>query len=214
MRFNGSRAAGEPDIIHWNNGIWDMYAHLQDGKSFITPEEYGGNIIRILRELRALCPGSRVLFATTTPVSDQNALITNESIDRINEIARRVMQAEGVEIDDLNRALRGRPELICEDLLHLTPQGLSDSRTGCCTGAVTLPFIKAYNKEVFKMEKRSIAVITSGNSDLLTLLQAMDLSMTIIQPDDLLLYDLDAYESILLLGGNSGRAAGAGFAGD
>lgn len=121
--FQWVAAAGEPDIIHWNNGIWDMYTHLQDGKSFITPEEYGCNIIRILRELRALCPGSRVMFATTTPVSDQNTLITNESIDRINEIARRVMQAEGVEIDDLNRALRGRPELICEDLLHLTPQG-------------------------------------------------------------------------------------------
>lgn len=53
------------------------------------------------------------------------------------------------------------------------------------------------------MKKKPIAVITSGSSDFLTLLQAMDLSMTIIQPDDLLLYDLDAYESILLLGGNS-----------
>ena len=52
------------------------------------------------------------------------------------------------------------------------------------------------------MKKKPIAVITSGSSDFLTLLQAMDLSMTIIQPDDLLLYDLDAYESILLLGGN------------
>lgn len=121
--FQWVAEAGEVDIIHWNNGIWDMYTHLQDGERFVTPEEYGRNIARTLKELRALCPKARILFATTTPVADANALITNESIDCINDIARRIMSEEHIEVDDLNLALRGQPELICEDNLHLTAQG-------------------------------------------------------------------------------------------
>ena len=115
-------AAGEVDLIHWNNGIWDLYTHLQDGSSISTPEEYGRNLRRILKEIQALRPKARILFATTTPVAEGNGQISNESIDCINAIAHEIMRDERIEVDDLNPALRGQAGLLCDDKLHLTEE--------------------------------------------------------------------------------------------
>ena len=113
----------QPDVIHWNNGIWDIHTHLRDGSSVSTPTEYVRTLRRVLRELRALCPGTPIIFATTTAVNDLHPFVKNAEIDRINAAARLLMEEEGVPVNDLNAVTREDPAMICGDFLHLSEAG-------------------------------------------------------------------------------------------
>ena len=53
------------DIIHWNNGLWDMSVHGDDGV-FTPLEAYGDFIMRIAKALKKTT--GKIIFATTTPV--------------------------------------------------------------------------------------------------------------------------------------------------
>ena len=117
------RANGAPDIIHWNNGIWDMSVEPPLEGNFTPLPQYIWTLGRILQTLRDGGVG-KVIFATTTYQKPGCANVRQEDVDLYNDAARALMQREGIEINDLGAMVRPRiDELVCEDQVHLNEAG-------------------------------------------------------------------------------------------
>lgn len=111
------------DVVHWNNGLWDVSDLFGDGY-FTQPEEYKNTILRIADILLARV--KRVIFATTTPVRDTFPYQTNETIAMFNAAVVPALQSRGVIVNDLFAAVYPRrQQLICDDLIHLSDEGLA-----------------------------------------------------------------------------------------
>ena len=112
-----------PDVIHWNNGIWDCY-RLYGAKEAFTPlNDYIRDMLLLHDQLKVT--GARIIFATTTPVLDGCEVVRNEDIDLYNEAIVKRLQERGVEIHDLNAVIRRDASryIQSEDKLHLTDEG-------------------------------------------------------------------------------------------
>lgn len=125
---------GHFDVVHWNNGYWDMNIEAPMTTAMHPVEEYVHYLHRILDEIRR--NGAVPVFATTTPIlsAGQAADISGTGADSINynndwvveynEAACRVMQEEKVRVNDLYTVCLEDPHYYkCEDLLHLTEEG-------------------------------------------------------------------------------------------
>ena len=133
--FNSLRtyltACPAPDVIHWNNGLWDTAIYYDDGNMTPLPVyvEYLGRILKQLKKT-----GAKIIFATTTPTHPKKELPRGEyksrhfntDIDRYNEAAVALMCAEGVTVNDLNAALRDNIEAYVrdDDLIHPNEMGI------------------------------------------------------------------------------------------
>lgn len=131
--------AGEPDIIHWNNGIWDASRNLSiENEHFEPIDTYKETLRRCIREFRFRAPKARIIFALTTAVGNNKESLNNEDVDLYNEAAKSVMAEAGIEIDDLNALIKTNiPQYISSDNVHLTPAGVD-----VCSAAV----VKAIEK--------------------------------------------------------------------
>lgn len=118
------------EVIHWNNGLWDICDLFGDG-AFTEEETYARTMTRIADILRARAP--RVIFATTTPVRQENPYNSNRVIQRYNERIVPKLRELGVEINDLNALLSPDIQryIRADDLIHLTEEGIE-----LCAGAV------------------------------------------------------------------------------
>ena len=122
MLFEDSSQLADCDVIHWNNGLWDVSNLFGDG-CFSDIEEYQKNIFRIARLL--LKTTKRLIFATTTPVREEYPYNRNEEIAAFNAAVVPKLREMGVEIDDLYATVYPRrQELICEDFIHLNEKGI------------------------------------------------------------------------------------------
>ena len=112
------------DVIHWNNGLWDIPTGLfDDGEPFTNVEEYVQNMLRVAKELKKL--GKRVIFATTTPVHPEYPYNKNEVIEQYNAAIVPKLQEIGIEINDLYSLVsKGIDTYICEDQIHLSEAGI------------------------------------------------------------------------------------------
>lgn len=110
------------EIVHWNNGLWDL-CRLFDEYTFTDDDEYVKNILRIADILKKKY--NTVIFATTTPVRYTNVYNSNEDIDRINKIIVPLLQERGVIINDLNALIRDDVDrYICDDTIHLSEEAI------------------------------------------------------------------------------------------
>ena len=110
------------DIIHWNNGLWDVCSLFGDGE-FTPVEEYVEIMLRLARLLKERA--STVIFATTTPVRPENAHNKNETIAAYNEALVPELKKLGVVINDLYTTLsRDVYRFICDDTIHLSDEGI------------------------------------------------------------------------------------------
>lgn len=115
-------ACGKPDVIHWNNGLWDTSIVYPEDGSFTSVDEYLRDMSRILRELRKVT--DKIIFATTTPVKPQNPNQKNEIITEYNKQIKMMMEKENVIINDLNALVSSHiDQYICEDHIHLNEAG-------------------------------------------------------------------------------------------
>jgi hypothetical protein len=113
---------GHPDVIHWNNGIWDAYRQNDDIGVFTSIEDYVRDLSRTLVEMRKYAP--TIVWATTTPVDDRFEFLDNATVDRYNAAALQLMARNGIPVDDLNAVLRDRiATSFSEDRLHLNEAG-------------------------------------------------------------------------------------------
>lgn len=109
-------------IVHWNNGLWDICNLFGDGP-FSTEDEYITNMSKIADIL--LSRYEKVIFATTTPVTEENIYDKNPVIERYNEIIVPHLSEKGVIINDLHSTVAKDIDSYIrkEDNIHLTDKG-------------------------------------------------------------------------------------------
>jgi acyl-CoA thioesterase-1 len=88
------------DVIHFNFGLHDLKI-MEDGRRQVDLAAYEANLGRLAARLKAT--GARLIWASTTPVPDTKVSPPRRSSDvpLFNTAARRVMEANRIEINDL-----------------------------------------------------------------------------------------------------------------
>ena len=120
--FDWANGMEGSEIVHWNNGHWDICDLYGDG-SFTSEQEYVENMLRIAELLKKR--HKKIIFATTTPVRDANKYQKNARTDRYNAVIVPELEKRGIIINDLNAILRNDiDKYICEDNIHLTEAGI------------------------------------------------------------------------------------------
>lgn len=111
------------DVIHWNNGLWDVSDLFGDGQ-FTPTEEYCENMLRIADVLLQITPN--VIFATTTPVKNNYPYQTAEDIKRLNNAIVPLLKAKNITINDLYGLVYPVKEEVIrdDDLIHLNEKGI------------------------------------------------------------------------------------------
>lgn len=114
----------DADVIHWNNGLWDVCLHCVDDGVFTEVDEYVENMVRIGTMLKKFTPN--VIFATTTPCLPDSLRFRNEDIDRYNAAVVPRLEALGIVINDLHTLVADHAaEFIRDDdKVHLTQAGI------------------------------------------------------------------------------------------
>ena len=113
----------DADIIHWNNGLWDI-CHLFGDGAFTPIEEYVSTMLRIARILKERA--TTVIFATTTPVRPENVHNKSGIIKAYNEALVPKLLEMGVVINDLYTPIaKDVYKFICEDTIHLSADGIA-----------------------------------------------------------------------------------------
>ena len=113
----------DADIIHWNNGLWDI-CHLFGDGEFTPIDEYVSTMLRIARILKSRA--KTVIFATTTPVRPENLHNKNEVIEAFNAALVPRLVEMGVVINDLYTPMsKDIYRFICEDTIHLSADGIA-----------------------------------------------------------------------------------------
>ncbi len=108
-------------IVHFNCGLWDICDIFGDG-TFTSECEYIENMSRIADIL--ISRYEKVIFATTTPVSEKNIHNKNSDIERFNKIIVPVFEEKGIIINDLYSLVAADIDrYICEDTIHLSEEG-------------------------------------------------------------------------------------------
>lgn len=128
MRLNDWLAeCGNPDLIHWNNGLWDLGQCPHRHPNQIPIADYAGNLRVLIQRLRET--KARIIWRTTTPVSPtrgwrDNWFFDPEDVARYNRVAASLMEEEGIACHDLGAVVRERmDECLDVDGVHLSPAG-------------------------------------------------------------------------------------------
>jgi len=114
----------KPDVVHWNNGIWDFGKYYGEDDSFTPLDEYVRNLKRIVNGIRYFYgEDQKIIFALTTPQNHNNPE-EDATYRRFNDAARAALEPLGIEINDLYTPLRADlDKYICEDKCHLSEEG-------------------------------------------------------------------------------------------
>ena len=127
------RHQGQFDVVHWNNGYWDMNIEPPMTEAIHPLEEYLHFLRRILAEIRK--HGAKVIFATTTPILVPGTGMDNTGtqasfsyndvwVQTYNDAAKKLMAQEQVPVNDLYALCKQSPTYYkCPDMLHLTEEG-------------------------------------------------------------------------------------------
>jgi acyl-CoA thioesterase-1 len=92
--------SGKWDVIHFNWGLHDL-RFMEDGTHQVAIEAYENNLRQLVARLKRT--GAVLIWATTTPVPDAEVTPPRKSSDVIayNAVAKRVMDENGIRINDL-----------------------------------------------------------------------------------------------------------------
>ena len=138
------------DIIHWNNGLWDVCNLFGDGP-FTPVDEYVETMLRLAKLFKERA--STVIFATTTPVRLENKHNKNEVISAYNETLVPKLREMGVVINDLYTPLSEDVyKFICNDTIHLSEEGIA-----LATEMVVDVIRKEAEKLTYSDDKNSVA---------------------------------------------------------
>lgn len=149
--WKGKLSLPEIDVVHWNNGLWDVL-HMDDhfsgcdgeaegetikpanvpskyvyDKDPLTPPEFYRYLLgRVLTRLHQMFPKAEVVFATTTPVIEEQAdwaYRSNAEIEAYNQIAREVLIPQGVRINELGDFAGRKCSGLHRDWTHYNAEG-------------------------------------------------------------------------------------------
>lgn len=122
-------AVKNPDIIHWNNGLWDV-AHINgENRCFTSLEEYLSNMERIAEYLRKVT-SAKIILATTTPTRKEKEYDKAvghfvSDITKYNKALKERLADKVDAIDDLFSLVEPQIDKVIktDDLIHLTDYG-------------------------------------------------------------------------------------------
>ena len=122
MLFEYKEQIEGADVIHWNNGLWDVCDLFGDG-AFTPLEQYCDTMVRIARILKTY--GKTVIFATTTPTHLAMWGHDRARLKSYNDTVIAALRAEGVIINDLHATIAADiDKYIASDYLHLSEEGI------------------------------------------------------------------------------------------
>lgn len=122
MLFDFQEEIKKADIVHWNNGLWDMCDIFGDG-AFTSLDEYKQNMLRIASIIQKW--GCNLIFATTTPTHPEYPYHSDVRIQLYNEAITKELRKKGVLINDLYEAMSTHKiDGIRDDQLHLNDKGI------------------------------------------------------------------------------------------
>jgi lysophospholipase L1-like esterase len=109
------------DVIHFNFGLHDL--RLDNGKHQVPLDQYEKNLRAIVARLKRT--GATLIWCSTTPVPEtSNPPRKDSDVIAYNAAAKRIMQENGIRIDDLYRfALPRLGEIQRPANVHFTPEG-------------------------------------------------------------------------------------------
>jgi len=120
------KIGGKPDIIHWNNGIWDTTEISDRVPVFVELDEYVHTMLQIYEEIKAAVPTAKIIFATTTPLGQVYQPKRNILISRYNQAISEILTAKSVYINDLYHfVLPNLARYLAEDDVHLNECGIN-----------------------------------------------------------------------------------------
>jgi lysophospholipase L1-like esterase len=108
------------DVIHFNNGMHG-WQHSE--------AEYAAAFPGFLKTIRQGAPGARLIWANTTPLKESPAhpgpdMATDARIQARNAAVLKLVQAQGIPVDDLYAIAAGHPEFH-SDNVHFNDQGIA-----------------------------------------------------------------------------------------
>ena len=142
LRYLHEWAASVPreeiDVVHWNNGLWDVLRLFGD-EPLTDIETYGTMLKRVYKRIKFLFPNAKIIFALSTSVIEEWAnpefFRYNKEIEQYNEKAKEVMSELGVEINDLYSLSKTFDNSLHSDWVHFGEEGsriLADKVIGAC----------------------------------------------------------------------------------
>lgn len=120
-----------PDIIHFNAGLWDTAILYREDGCFIGVDEYVGYMKKVVRILKNT--GATVIFATTTPVSDDKCDFPgpmppahrNSDIMQYNSAILKAFEDENIIINDLFSLMyKDKENYLRDDKIHPNDDGV------------------------------------------------------------------------------------------
>jgi acyl-CoA thioesterase-1 len=121
---------GKWDVIHFNFGLHDL-KFVNDAGTLVDPAkghpqvslaDYEKNLESIVAQMKKT--GAKLIFATTTPVPEGASGRIRGDAEKYNEVARRVMEKNGVAIDDLYAFAKPKlAEIQLPKNVHFSPAG-------------------------------------------------------------------------------------------
>lgn len=114
------------DLIHWNNGLWDVLRLHKDEP--LTPcDIYVYMLGRVHRVMKTLFPKAKIVFATSTAVIEEMAspdfFRYNADIEAYNKAACELMASLGVTVNDLYTLSAAFPKEWHSDFVHFGEDG-------------------------------------------------------------------------------------------
>ena len=128
-----SIGGGKWDVIHFNFGLHDLkHVNPEDGRNSndkshpeqSPPEEYEKQLTEIVGKLKAT--GATLIFATTTPVPEGGVRPFRDpaSPEIYNSVAKRIMQENGIAVNDLYSFASARADEIQRSAdVHFSREG-------------------------------------------------------------------------------------------
>jgi acyl-CoA thioesterase-1 len=136
-RLDNWLGQGPWDVIHFNFGLHDL--RIDDGRNQVSLEPYEQNLRTMVARLKQT--GATLIWCSTTPVPENTSPPRKPGdVIAYNAVARKVMDDNGIPIDDLYTfALPRLGEIQRPANVHFTPQGskvLADQVAGSIRDAL------------------------------------------------------------------------------
>jgi lysophospholipase L1-like esterase len=111
------------DVIHFNFGLHDLKI-MSPGQHQVGLDDYEKTLVELVKQLQAT--GAKLIWASTTPVPEGklDPLRIPADVPQYNAVAKKVMEANGISIDDLYSFVLPREgEIQLKENVHYTPAG-------------------------------------------------------------------------------------------
>lgn len=134
---------GHWDVIHFNWGLHDL--KMMDGKHQVPIGEYEKNLETLVARMKKT--GAKLIWCSTTPVPAKcSPPRTNADVLAYNAVAKKIMDRNGIEIDDLYAFTLPQVEKLQRPSnVHFTPEG-----SKVLAGQVAASILKALGKPAGK----------------------------------------------------------------